>query len=99
MVLPVNLPAGSLVIGGTVTTPGGAGAVPSAPSFAAHYLESLANVESQANASAAAFAQGGGPSVAVVMAQNAQADLAAQEFSLVVGKALQAYQSIMNMQV
>jgi flagellar hook-basal body complex protein FliE len=99
MVLPVHLPPGSLVVGGQLETAATGAGGSATGSFVTHYLASLASLESQAGQAATAFAQGGGPSVAVVMAENAQADLAAQEFSLLVGKALQAYQSIMNMQV
>lgn len=98
MVLPVHGAAGRLVEGNTLVTPSVGGTTPT-PSFAATYLNTLAGWTGAANQATTAFAQGGGPALATVMAENAQADLAAQEFSLLVGKALQAYQSVMNMQV
>jgi flagellar hook-basal body complex protein FliE len=98
MVLPIHGAAGRLVVGNTLVAPNSGGPAP-APSFAATYLDALAGWTGAANQATAAFAQGGGPALATVMAENAQADLAAQEFALLVGKALQAYQSVMNMQV
>lgn len=100
MILPVNPPKGTLIIGQTVTTAGTPGAPQAAnQSFSAHYLDSLASAEQQASQATAAFTHGGGSATASIMAVNAEADLKTQEFALLVGKALQSYQSIMNMQV
>ena len=101
MVLPVHLPSGSVVIGQTIAQPGSGATAGTSPttSFATQYLNSLAQTQQAANQSASAYAHGGGPSLAQVVTQNAQADLASQEMSLLVGKALSTYQSIMNMQV
>ncbi|MCL8208280.1 MAG: flagellar hook-basal body complex protein FliE [Actinomycetia bacterium] len=93
--LPVNLgTALPGLIGGGSGTPG-----TTSGSFAAQFLSALAGQESQAAGLAQSFASGGGAPVATVMAANAEADLMAQEFALLVSKALAAYQSIMNMQV
>jgi|BEDMetMinimDraft_2_1075160.scaffolds.fasta_scaffold22551_2 flagellar hook-basal body complex protein FliE len=95
MTFPVNLTTSlpGLILG---SSPKGDGTV---GSFAAHYLSTLASQENQATTLAQSFAVGGGASVAAVMAANAEADLMAQEFALLVSKALSAYQSVMNMQV
>jgi flagellar hook-basal body complex protein FliE len=101
MILPVNLPSGTLVVGQTLTPASGAasGTVPASSSFVTQFLGSLAQSEASANQAAVSYAQGGGASLAQVVTANAQADLASQEMSLLVGKALATYQSIMNMQV
>lgn len=95
MTLPVNLGTAlpGLIVGGAGSSTATSG------SFTAQYLSTLAGQESQAASLAQSFAGGGGAPVATVMAANAEADLMAQEFALLVSKALAAYQSVMNMQV
>ncbi len=88
-------PAGNqLVAAGTTAThphPGG---------FAAHLLQSFASTQGTAAQAGAAFAQGAsGSSLAGAVTQAVTADLQAEEFSLLMSKALAAYQSVMNMPV
>lgn len=78
---------------------GGTSASKNPASFASHLVTSLANQQTAATSQTEAFAQGSGTNLGTVMTTAAEADMQAQAFSLLVSKALAAYQSIMNMQV
>lgn len=92
MVIPPLFTSANTV-GGTIrSAPGGGAGVPS-------FLKEFASLQSQASSSATQVALGGGPSIASVMVGAANADVGAESFSLLVSRALSAYQEVMQMQV
>jgi len=66
--------------------------------FASQLASAFSGMESGATTAETAFAAGGG-SLAETMAQTAQASLLAEEFSLLIAKAMAAYQSVTSMQI
>lgn len=88
-----TMPAGNQLVTASATTahPGG---------FAGHLLQALASTQGAAASAGTGFAQGAsGSSLAGAVTRAVSADLQAEEFSLLVSKALAAYQSVMNMPV
>ncbi|GGI94806.1 hypothetical protein GCM10010885_00400 [Alicyclobacillus cellulosilyticus] len=81
---------------------GNGGAVSGAPSFAdwlGQALDALAAVTNQADAAAAVYAAGGPVTLDQVMVAEQQATLAVDFAVTVRDRALNAYQTIMNMQI
>ena len=68
-------------------------------SFASELQSAIAQPEQSATQQETSFASGGGANIAQTMAIASEATLVAEEFSLLISKAMSAYQSVTNMQV